>query len=148
VAVLGGSDSKAIEQLEERVVGLDEGLAQIAVSEPYRERVGWLRCFRGIDTVAAMTILAELHDFARFRSPRQLMPYLALVPSEHSSRQATHRGVITKSGNRHVRRMLVQVASHYRHRSTVGVVLRQRRHHQPAAIIALADRAQQRLHRR
>ncbi len=138
----------AIEQLEERVVGLDERLAELAASDPYRERVGWLRCFRGIDTVAAMTILAELHDFARFHSPRQLMAYLGLVPSEHSSGQVTRRGAITKSGNRHVRRMLVQVAWHYRHRPAVGVTLRKRRHRQPAAIIALADRAQQRLHRR
>ena len=138
----------AVEQLEERIVGLDEHLAEISVSDPYRDRVGWLRCFRGIDTVAAMTIVAELHDFARFQSPRQLMAYLGLVPSEHSSGQATHRGAITKSGNRHVRRMLVQVAWHYRHRPAVGAVLRKRRRGQPAAILALADRAQQRLHRR
>jgi transposase len=138
----------AIEQLEERVVGLDERLAQIAASEPYRERVGWLRCFRGIDTVAAMTILSELHDFHRFRGPRPLMAYLGLVPREHSSGQAIHRGAITKSGNRHVRRMLVQVAWHYRHHPAVGVTLRKRRLGQPTAIIALADRAQQRLHRR
>lgn len=138
----------AVEQLEERVIGLDERLVEVAATDPYRERVGWLRCFRGIDTVAAMTIVAELHDFARFQSPRQLMAYLGLVPSEHSSGQVTHRGAITKSGNRHVRRMLVQVAWHYRHRPAVGVTLRTRRHRQPAAIIALADRAQQRLHRR
>lgn len=138
----------AIEQLEERVVGLDERLAEVAETDPYRERVGWLRCFRGIDTVAAMTIVAELHDFARFKSPRQLMAYLGLVPSEHSSGQATHRGAITKSGNCHVRRMLVQVAWHYRHRPAVGAVLRKRRHGQPAAILALADRAQQHLNRR
>ena len=138
----------AIEQLEERVVGLDTRLTEVAATEAYRERVGWLRCFRGIDTVAAMTILAELHDFARFGSPRQLMAYLGLVPSEHSSGAATHRGAITKSGNRHVRRMLVQVAWHYRHRPAVGAALRKRRRDQPAAILALADRAQQRLHRR
>jgi transposase len=138
----------AIEQLEERVMGLDERLSEIAASDSYRERVGWLRCFRGIDTVAAMTILAELHDFARFQSPRHLMAYLGLVPSEHSSGQSTHRGAITKSGNRHVRRMLVQVAWHYRHRPAVGAVLRKRRGGQPAAIIAIADRAQQRLNRR
>lgn len=138
----------AIEQLEERVVRLDERLREVASTDPYRDRVGWLRCFRGIDTVAALTIVAELHDFARFRSPRHLMAYLGLVPSEHSSGQSTHRGAITKSGNRHVRRMLVQVAWHYRHRPAVGAVLRKRRHGQPAAILALADGAQQRLHRR
>lgn len=138
----------AIEQLEERVVRIDERLTETAASETYREPVGWLRCFRGIDTVAAMTIVAELHNFARFHSPRQLMAYLGLVPSEHSSGQSCRRGAITKSGNRHVRRMLVQVAWHYRHRPAVGVVLRKRRLGQPAAILAIADRAQQRLHSR
>ena len=138
----------AIEQLEERVRGLEEQLTEVAGTDPYRERVGWLRCFRGIDTVTAMTIVAELHDFARFRSPRQLMAYLGLVPSEHSSGNSTHRGAITKSGNRHVRRILVQAAWHYRHRPAVGALLRRRRRGQPAAIIGIADRAQQRLHRR
>ena len=65
-----------------------------------------------------------------------------------SSGPSTHRGAITKSGNRHVRRMLVQVAWHYRHRPAVGAALRKRRHGQPAAILALADRAQQHLNRR
>ncbi len=76
------------------------------------------------------------------------MAYLGLVPSEHSSGQSTHRGPITKSGNRHVRRILVQAAWHYRHRPAVGAILRRRRRGQPAAIIGLADRAQQRLNRR
>lgn len=138
----------AIEQLEERVKRLDERLAEVAATDPYREPVGWLRCFRGIDTVAAMTIIAELYDFSRFHTARQLMAYLGLVPREHSSGQATHRGAITKSGNVHVRRMLVQVAWHYRHRPAVGAALRKRRQGQPQAILALADRAQQRLHRR
>lgn len=138
----------AIEQLEERLCGLEERLTEVADSDLYRERVGWLRCFRGIDTVTAMTIVAELHDFARFRSPRQLMAYLGLVPSEHSSGESIHRGAITKSGNRHVRRLLVQAAWHHRHRPAVGALLRRRRRGQPAAIIGLADRAQQRLHRR
>lgn len=138
----------AVEQLEERIAGLDTHLTQIAESDPFRERVGWLRCFRGIDTLAAMTILAELHDFNRFRSSRHLMAYLGLVPSERSSGSSTRRGGITKSGNRHVRRMLVQVAWHYRHRPAVGAILRKRRQGQPPAILAIADRAQLRLNRR
>ncbi len=75
----------AIEQLEERIRGLEAELEAIAQEEPYREPVGWLRCFRGIDTVSALTIVGELHDFGRFESPRPLMAYLGLVPSEHSS---------------------------------------------------------------
>ena len=138
----------AIELLEQRLRGLDGALEEISRSEPYAERVGWLRCFRGIDTITAMTVLAELHDFRRFTSPRQLMAYLGLVPREHSSGESTRRGGLTKAGNSHVRRVLIEAAWHYRHRPAVGAKLRRRRQGQPAAMIALADRAQQRLYRR
>jgi transposase len=63
----------AIDQIEARLIEFDARLAETADTEPYRERVGWLRCFRGIDTLTAMLILAELHDFRRFQSPRALM---------------------------------------------------------------------------
>lgn len=138
----------SIEQLEVRLRELDATIGEIAESEPYCERVGWLRCFRGIDTLSAMVILAELHDFRRFTSARQLMSYLGLVPSEHSSGESIHRGSITKTGNRRVRRILIEAAWHYRHPPRVGVALRKRREGQPAQVIAMADRAMRRLHRR
>jgi transposase len=75
----------AITQLQARLTDLDTHLAELADSVPYAEPVAWLRCFRGIDTLTAMTIVAELHDFRRFVTPRALMAYLGLVPSEHSS---------------------------------------------------------------
>jgi len=137
-----------IEQLETRLQELDATIGEIACAEVYRERVGWLRCFRGIDTLTAMMILAELHDFRRFTSARQLMSYLGLVPSERSSGESTRRGGITKAGNAHLRRVLVETAWHYRHKPAVGVTLRKRRQGQPAQIIAIADRAMRRLHRR
>jgi transposase len=138
----------AIEQLEERVLTLAAKLVEAAQRDPYREPVAWLRCFRGIDTVAAMTLVAELHDFRRFRSARELMAYLGLVPSEYSSGESRHRGSITKAGNGHARRVLVETAWHYRHRAKSGDTLRRRREGQPARVIALADRAQERLCRR
>lgn len=138
----------AVDQISARLAELEAHLLALAEQEPYRERVGWLRCFRGIDTVTAMILLAELHGFERFATPRRLMAYLGLVPSESSSGASVHRGRITKTGNRHLRRLLVEAAHHYRHRPGVGVALRRRRAGQPAAVIALADRAQQRLHRR
>ncbi len=95
-----------------------------------------------------MTVVAELHDIVRFGSARKLMAYLGLVPSEHSSGGSRRQGGITKSGNRHVRRALVNAAWNYRHRPRVGAGLRKRRQGQPAAILALADRAQTRLNRR
>lgn len=137
-----------VEWLEERVRSLTAQLEEIAVSDPYRDPVGWLRCFRGIDTVTAMTVVAELHDFRRFEDPRKLMAYLGLVPSEHSSAERQRRGSITKAGNSHVRKVLVEASWHYRHRPAVGATLRKRREGQPAEIIAIADKAQRRLYRR
>jgi transposase len=138
----------AVEQIEERLKHLDDRLAEVAQSERYAERVGWLCCLRGVDTVTAMTILAELHDASRFTNARELMSYLGLTPSEHSSGGRTRRGSITKAGNGHVRRVLVEAAWNYRHRPAVGAHLARRRKGQPVEIIAIADRAQQRLFRR
>jgi transposase len=138
----------ALEQLETRLREVDTTLEELSREEPYSEPAAWLRCFRGIDTVTAMTILAELHDFRRFQSARQLMSYLGLVPSEHSSSDSVRRGAITKAGNSHVRRVLVEAAWHYRHKPAVGARLRKRRKGQPAEVIVVADKAQHRLHKR
>src|SRR5262249_53101434 len=116
--------------------------------EPYRTAVGWLRCFRGIKTLSAMILLAEIVDFQRFRHPRELMAYLGLVPSEYSSGDTQRRGAITKTGNTHARRVLVEAAWHYRHRPTVAGSLRHRTEGQPLSVVSHAWQAQQRLHRR
>jgi transposase len=138
----------AIDHLESRLIELDARLAEIAQTEPYRERVGWLRCFRGIDTLTAILILAELHDFRRFQSPRALMAYVGLVPGEDSTGEKHRRGRITRTGNALVRRLLVETAWHYQHRPSIGVALTRRRKGQPGRVIAIADKAQQRLCRR
>jgi transposase len=138
----------AIDHTEARLQELDVRLAEIAATEPYREPVGWLRCFRGIDTLTAMLILAELHDVRRFASAPALMAYLGLVPSEDSSGEKHRRGRITRTGNALVRRLLVETAWHYQHRPSVGAVLTRRRKGQPGRVIAIADKAQQRLCRR
>jgi transposase len=138
----------AIDQVRARLAELDTHLAALAETAPYAEPVAWLRCFRGIDTLTAMTIVAELHDFRRFVTPRALMAYLGLVPSEHSSGPRTRRGPITKTGNALVRRLLTEAAWHYQHRPGIGRALQARRVGQPAAVIAIADKAQSRLCRR
>ena len=138
----------AIDQVEARLIELDARLTAIAQADPYREPVAWLRCFRGIDTLTAILILAELHDFRRFQSPRALMAYLGLVPGEDSSGEKHRRGRITRTGNTLVRRLLVETAWHYQHRPAVGVALARRRKGQPGRVIAIADKAQQRLCRR
>lgn len=138
----------AIDQLEARLLEFDARLGEIAATEPYREPVGWLRCFRGIDTLTAILILAELHDFRRFHSPRALMAYLGLVPGENSTGEKQRRGRITRTGNALVRRLLVETAWHYQHRPGIGVALTRRRKGQPGRVITIADKAQQRLCRR
>jgi len=138
----------AIEQIDERVKHLEAKLEELSQQEPYRERVGWLMCFRGIKTITAMTILTELHGFERFSSARGLMAYLGLVPSEHSSGGSVRRGKITGAGNVHARRVLVEAAQNYRLRPSVRAAVVKRRKGQPRWVIAIADRAQQRLHRR
>ena len=138
----------AIDHTEARLLELDARLSAIAETEPYRQPVGWLRCFRGIDTLTAMLILAELHDFRRFASAPALMAYLGLVPGEDSSGEKHRRGRITRTGNALVRRLLVETAWHYQHRPHVGAALTRRRKGQPGRVIAMADKAQQRLCRR
>lgn len=124
---------------------MDARLAEFGGQEPHRENVAALRCFKGIDTVTAVFLVAELHDFRRFHSPRHLAAYVGLVPSEHSSGERERRGSITKTGNRHVRRLLVEASWHHRHRPARSAPLRARREGQPARVLAVADRAQERL---
>ena len=138
----------ALEQLEQRFETIDAKLEELSGQEPYREPVAWLRCFRGIDLITAMTVLAELHQVCRFDSPRKLMSYLGMTPREYSSGGQRKLGGITKTGNAHVRRLLVEAAWHYCHRPAVGKALRRRRQGQPAQLIAIADKAQHRLYRR
>jgi transposase len=138
----------AIDHVEARLSELDARLTDIAQTDPYREPVAWLRCFRGIDTLTAILIVAELHDFRRFQSPRALMAYVGLVPGEQSSGEKHRRGRITRTGNTLVRRLLVETAWHYQHRPHTGVALARRRTGQPTRVIAIADKAQQRLCRR
>ncbi len=146
-AVLGDY-RHALELIDERLKVLDAKLEEIANAEPYRVPVGWLQCFHGIGRVSAMMMIAELHDIRRFESARALMAYLGLVPSEHSSGGREVRGSITKAGNRHVRRLLVEASHHFRHPPKVGRSLQKRREGQPQEAKAMADRAHLRLHRR
>jgi transposase len=138
----------ALEQALAHQAELDKAIEALAERPPYRELVGWLRCFRGIDTRSAMILLGEIVDFQRFQRPRELMAYLGLVPSEDSSGATERRGAITQAGNTHARRVLVEAAWHDRHRPRVSRALTQRSDGQPSAVVSHAWRAQQRLHQR
>jgi transposase len=89
----------AVEQCEDRLASLDRSIEEIGEEAPYAEVVGALRCFRGIKTLTAMILVSELYAIGRFTSPRELMSYVGLTPSEHSSGESESRGGITKAGN-------------------------------------------------
>jgi transposase len=107
-----------------------------------------LRCFRGIDTLSAAGLCAEIGDFGRFARPALLAGFLGVVPCERSSDQKRRQGSITKAGPRHARRLLVEAAHHYRHRPHVGEALARRQAGQDPRVLEVAWRAQRRLHQR
>ncbi len=132
----------------QRLDGLDKEVQSLADRPDYRPIVGFLRCFRGIDTLTATTVLTEIFEFGRFSSPRKLMCYLGQIPSEYSSDNVHKRGPITKTGNKRVRRLLVESAWHYRHRPWVSKDLKRRRKDQPQWAVDIADHAMSRLYKR
>jgi len=132
----------------QRLDTLDKQLEQLAQRPEYREVVALLRCFKGINTLTAITLITEIFEFGRFDSPKALMSYLGLTPSEYSSGERRQPGSITKTGNSRVRRLLVESSWHYRHRPGIGKDLQSRRKGQPQWAIDIADRAMLRLHRR
>jgi len=105
-----------------------------------------LQAMRGMQLIAAMTLVAELQDFVRFESPRQLMAFVGLVPGEHSSGAKRRQGSITKAGNSAARRMFVEVAWHYLHSPRVSPVIATRQDQLPKAVTDIAWAAQLRLH--
>ena len=126
---------------------LDRRIEEIALRPFYRPVVERLKCFRGIETHSAMVLASEIGDWRRFESPRQLMTYLGLVPSEESSGEYRRQGRITKSGNSHCRHVLVQAAWSYRRPPTRGAALKRRQRGQPSGVIAHSWKAQQRLYK-
>jgi transposase len=104
-----------------------------------------LRSLRGMDLISAATLVATIGDLTRFESPRLLMGYLGLVPSEHSSGQSVRRGGITKTGNREARRMLVEAAWCYRYPARVAQRKAEVLVHAPKSVRDIAWKAQTRL---
>jgi len=136
------------EQDEDRVKRLDAEIIRAAEEEPYRTLVGFVRCFRGLDTLSAMILITELYAVGRFMTAPAIMGFVGMVPSEDTTGWDPHRGPITKTGNGHVRRILVEAAKHYRHPARISRALATRRKGQPDWVIAMADKAQARLHQK
>jgi transposase len=135
----------AVLEAHERVERITAALREQVQSWRYGCVVQALMCFKGIDFVAATTLVAELGDLHRFAHPKQLMAYLGLVPSEYSSGQSRSQGGITKTGNGHVRRMLVEAAWSYRHSARMSRPVTERQEGQPQRVREIAWRAQLRL---
>ena len=138
-----------MQHCSQRLASLDKEVEKLAERKPYKEIVGLLRCFHGIDTLTAITVITEIFEFGRFSTPGELMSYLGLTCSEDSSGQKERKGSITKAGNKRVRRLLVETSWHYRHPYIAkSKALRERRKDQPQWAIDIADRAGQRLRKR
>ena len=128
-----------------RIARLEQALRDALPEWGLTPIVQALQAMRGVQLIAAITLVAELQDFLRFESPRQLMGYLGLVPSEHSSGPKRRQGAITKAGNSAARRMLVEVAWHYRFDARVSPIIATRQDGLPTAVTDIAWKAQLRL---
>lgn len=135
-----------LDALDSRRGEIERRIGEIACCEPYREGVDRLMSPRGIGTHTAMVLLTEIGDARRFGSAPQLMAYLGLVPRENSSGQSRRTGAITKAGNRHARHMLGEAAWNQAGKPGNCKRLRQHWQHQPAAVVAIAKKAERRLH--
>ena len=137
VELVAGRRSTLIEALEQAIPASDQAPV-----------IARLRCFRGIDTLSAAGLCAEVGDFGRFPRPKLLSGFLGIVPSERTSDQKRRQGSITKAGPGHARRLLVEAAHHYRGQPRIGEPLARRQRGQDARVLEIAWRCQRRLHQR
>jgi len=137
-----------MQEIEGKCSEAAEEVEQIASQEPYRQQTKKLTAFKGIKTLIALSFVAEIGDFRRFPNARQFMAYLGLVPSERSSGNKRRQGAITKAGNSHLRRLLVEAAWHYRSYHPSSRVLTERRKGVDPQILTYANRAGRRLSRK
>lgn len=137
-----------VDQIDRRIEALERAIDMLAKDGPHSDLIARLRCMRGIDTLTAIGLVAEVGDFTRFKTAEQFMSFCGLVPSERSSGESRRQGSITKAGSAHARRLLIEAAWNSRRRPTVSYELGRRQAGQEPAAIEHAWRAQQRLHRR
>jgi transposase len=140
-----------VQHMEQRVKRLEQSILEVVklAPAPVQAVIQGLQALRGVAHISAVTIAAELGNISsRFESARKLMGYSGVFPSEDSSGQRIRRGSITKSGNAHLRRIVVESAWSYRHRPSIGARLRKRQEGVPAQITEIAWKAQNRLHKR
>ncbi|MBA3262113.1 MAG: IS110 family transposase [Thermoleophilaceae bacterium] len=137
----------AHDSLLQRRSALEQAIKLAVPASPYAQTIARLRCFRGIDTLTAAGLAAEIGDFGRFAHPKLVASFVGLVPSEHTSDTRRRLGSITKAGSQHARWLLVESAHHYRRKPLVGRELTRRQHGQDPRACQVAWRAQQRLYK-
>ena len=139
---------QAIDYANARIARLKENLILILEEWEWKPVTKALMACKGFQEVAAMTIVSELGDLTRFKNPRQLMSFVGLIPTEHSSGGTRRLGAITKCGNSHVRWMLIECAQHFRKTPKIGASLTQRQKGISKEVKELSWRMQNRLHKR
>ncbi|MDI6773417.1 MAG: IS110 family transposase [bacterium] len=139
---------RALEEAEARLATVDQQVYDLAQSDSYRVPVQYLRCLKGIETLSALTLIVETQDFRRFATAPAYMGATGLVSAERSTGEKVRRGGITKTGNAHLRRVLVEAAWCYRQRNVVSRPVAERRRGCSLPVIRIAQKAQDRLHRK
>ncbi len=139
---------RAHDDAQARLELLEQQTCDLARQPAYRTAVNCLRALKGIDTLGALTLVAEVQDFRRFSKAGEFMSFTGLVGSEFSSGESVKRGSITKAGNAHIRRVLVEAAWAQRHPNVMSTKLAERRKGCPPEVLRIAKKAQARLHRK
>jgi len=139
---------KTVEDLAERVERLTAQMAELVEETALAPLVKALQAFRGVSVVSAVTIAAEVGDLRRFATASQFMSYVGLVPSEDSTGKRRRQGAITRCGNAHLRRIIVEAAWHYRHVPLMSKELRRRNKGLAPGVQRIAWEAQKRLNKR
>ena len=137
-----------IKEYQNRLLILEKEIEEQATKGIHAKHIQAFMTLRGVALITATSIVAEVSSFQRFLTAPEFMAYTGLIPSEKSSGPKRSQGRITKTGNRHIRRLLIEAAHQYRHQPTVRGDLKKRQHGQPASILDISWKAQNRLHKK
>ncbi len=137
-----------LEYLNTRIAEMDQEIGRISETEPYTKNVKALQTLRGLSVLSSMILITEIIDFKRFSSPKALMGFLGLTPSEYSSSGIKRYGGITKAGNSSCRRILAECVQHYKKKPIITATLKAKWKEQPIENTAIALKCMHRLHKR
>lgn len=137
-----------IQEIQQRVQRLEEEIESQAAEGVHAPMIQALQTLRGVAVITATSLVAEIGSFRRFKTPKDLMSYVGVTPSEYSTGNHKSQGAITKTGNRHVRKLLVESSWSYRYQPALKGKLKKRQAGQSANVQAISWKAQNRLHKK